>query len=117
MLDEQAGLNTRPLAQAYAHWREAMEGLARAKTRQGELDSERERLAWQIGELERLGPKADEWAELNAEHQRLGHGRCSARGSAGGGCPPSTDDHRYRPRRASRRHGAARPFRYSFVHA
>jgi DNA repair protein RecN (Recombination protein N) len=75
LLDEQAGLNTRPLAQAYAHWRDAMEGLARAKTRQGELDSERERLAWQIGELERLGPKADEWAELNAEHQRLSHGQ------------------------------------------
>ncbi len=37
LLDEQAGLNTRPLAQAYAHWREATEGLARAKTRQGDL--------------------------------------------------------------------------------
>ncbi len=75
LLDEQAGLDTRPLAEAFDAWRRASEALATAKTRQGELASERERLQWQIGELARLAPGADEWPELNAEHQRLAHGQ------------------------------------------
>ncbi|MBT9596341.1 MAG: DNA repair protein RecN [Vitreoscilla sp.] len=75
LLDEQAGLDTRALAEAFDAWRRASEALATAKTRQGELASERERLQWQIGELGRLAPGADEWPELNAEHQRLAHGQ------------------------------------------
>jgi DNA repair protein RecN (Recombination protein N) len=35
------------------------------------VERERERLQWQIGELDKLAPGAQEWAELNAEHQRL----------------------------------------------
>ncbi|MBQ0944326.1 DNA repair protein RecN [Ideonella sp. 4Y16] len=75
LLDEQAGVDTRAMAQAFADWRSAAQALAEARTRQGELASERERLQWQIGELERLAPGADEWPELNAEHQRLAHGQ------------------------------------------
>jgi DNA repair protein RecN (Recombination protein N) len=73
LLDEQAGLDTRPLAAAFDAWRQASEALVSAQARQGELASERERLQWQIGELDRLAPSADEWPELNAEHQRLAH--------------------------------------------
>ncbi|MBQ0958154.1 DNA repair protein RecN [Ideonella sp. 4Y11] len=75
LLDEQAGVDTRALAQAFADWRAAAQTLADARTRQNELANERERLQWQIGELERLAPGADEWPALNAEHQRLAHGQ------------------------------------------
>ena len=37
MLDEQAGVDTRPVAAAYESWRAASEALASARTRQGEL--------------------------------------------------------------------------------
>jgi DNA repair protein RecN (Recombination protein N) len=35
------------------------------------LANERERLAWQIGELEKLNPQVDEWQELSTQHSRL----------------------------------------------
>jgi DNA repair protein RecN (Recombination protein N) len=73
LLDEQARIDPKPLAAAFDAWREASQALASARTRQGELASERERLQWQIGELDRLAPGDEEWPELNAEHQRLAH--------------------------------------------
>jgi len=75
LLDAYAGTDTRPLAKAYADWRLAQDALASTQTRSNEIQSERERLAWQIGELSKLAPAADEWDELNAEHQRLSHGQ------------------------------------------
>ena len=45
--------------------------MARARDRGEELSRERERLVWQIGELDKLGPGEGEWAELSSEHQRL----------------------------------------------
>jgi DNA repair protein RecN (Recombination protein N) len=73
LLDEQAGIDTSPLADAHAAWSRAASALADARSRQGELDTERERLAWQIGEIERLAPGADEWETLSTEHERLAH--------------------------------------------
>ncbi|MFZ2987866.1 DNA repair protein RecN, partial [Ideonella sp.] len=75
LLDELAGVQTTTLAQAHARWKDAGEALRQAQQRQGELDNERERLQWQLAELDRLAPGAEEWPELNAEHQRLGHGQ------------------------------------------
>lgn len=75
LLDDYAQADARPTAQAHARWRAASEALQAAQSRQSELASERERLAWQIGELDRLAPAADEWESLNAEHQRLSHGQ------------------------------------------
>jgi DNA repair protein RecN (Recombination protein N) len=75
LLDEQAGVNTLAVASAYAAWKDAAAALTTARTQQGALDTERERLQWQINELERLAPAADEWPTLNAEHQRLAHGQ------------------------------------------
>ena len=36
---------------------------------QADLERERERLAWQIGEVDKLAPGDGEWDELNAEHR------------------------------------------------
>ena len=71
LLDAQAGIDGAPLAALHAHWREATAALQRARERGDEIQRERERLAWQIHELDRLAPGATEWDELNAEHGRL----------------------------------------------
>lgn len=84
LLDAQAGVDTAALAELWQHWRSAADQLSGARSRQDELERERERLAWQIGELDKLAPGANEWDELNAEHQRLANGQAlleAARGA------------------------------------
>lgn len=75
LVDAQAGVDNAALQQAWTARREAQRRLDDAKGRQADLDRERERLQWQIAELDKLKPQAGEWDELNAEHQRLGHGQ------------------------------------------
>jgi DNA repair protein RecN (Recombination protein N) len=75
LLDEQAGADTRELLARWQAWRAAAQALADACQAQGSLERERERLAWQIGELGKLAPAEGEWEPLNAEHQRLAHGQ------------------------------------------
>jgi DNA repair protein RecN (Recombination protein N) len=71
LLDAQAGIDPAPLAALHAIWKEAAAALQRARERGDEIQRERERMAWQIHELDRLAPGADEWDELNAEHAKL----------------------------------------------
>ena len=73
LLDAQAGLDIAPLAAAWGHWRQALQALEQARRQRDTLDQERERLQWQVGELDRLNPGEHEWGELNAEHTRLAH--------------------------------------------
>jgi len=71
LLDAYAGLSTQALTQAWQGWRSAHKALVDAREAQDSLQRERERLAWQIGELDKLAPGADEWDELNTQHSRL----------------------------------------------
>ena len=71
LLDAYAGLDTASLSRLWQGWRQAQAALAQARTAQATLQTERERLAWQIGELDKLAPGTDEWDALNAEHNRL----------------------------------------------
>jgi DNA repair protein RecN (Recombination protein N) len=73
LLDAYAGLSTEAIQQAWQRWRAAQKALAEARTAQDTLQRERERLAWQIGEVSKLAPGADEWDELNESHTRLSH--------------------------------------------
>jgi DNA repair protein RecN (Recombination protein N) len=73
LLDAYAGVDAAPLAAAWQAWKAAGDALAHARTAQADLDRERERLAWQIGELDKLAPGDGEWDELDAEHRRLAH--------------------------------------------
>jgi DNA repair protein RecN (Recombination protein N) len=73
LLDAQAGLDGSALAAAWQSWRAALATLADARARQDSLGRERERLAWQLAEIDRLGPGVDEWEALNAEQSRLAH--------------------------------------------
>ncbi|MFT3666565.1 DNA repair protein RecN [Piscinibacter sp.] len=73
LLDAYAGIATAPLLAAWQHWRGARQALDEARGAQDGLERERERLAWQIGELDKLAPAEGEWDELDAEHRRLSH--------------------------------------------
>ena len=75
LLDAEAGVTPGPLAQAWQQWRQALAALDSARAQRDGLDRERERLAWQIGELDKLAPADGEWEALEAEHQRLAHGQ------------------------------------------
>ena len=71
LLDAYAQVSAQTLAPAWAAWREARAALQQATQAQDSLQQERERLAWQIAEVDKLAPGAGEWPELNARHSRL----------------------------------------------
>jgi len=71
LLDAYAQLSLTTLQQCWSQWRQAQAALEQASAAQDSLQRERERLAWQIGELDKLAPGADEWPTLNADHSRL----------------------------------------------
>lgn len=73
LLDGYAGIDTAKLQQLWQRWRAAQKTLADAREAQDSLQRERERLAWQIGEVDKLAPGADEWEGLNTDHTRLSH--------------------------------------------
>jgi DNA repair protein RecN (Recombination protein N) len=73
LLDDYAAIDTRHMADAWQQWRVQQARLDTARQQGAERALERERLAWQIGEVDKLAPGEHEWAELNAEHQRLAH--------------------------------------------
>ncbi|MCF8208847.1 MAG: DNA repair protein RecN [Rhodoferax sp.] len=73
LLDAYAKISTEKLAQLWHSWRHTQLALSEAAAAQDSLQRERERLAWQIGELEKLNPLPDEWDELNSSHSRLSH--------------------------------------------
>jgi DNA repair protein RecN (Recombination protein N) len=71
LLDAFGKINSKEVAQIYGAWKTALKTLSDARAAQTSLETERERLAWQIGELAKLSPGADEWDELNTEHSSL----------------------------------------------
>ena len=73
LLDDYARLDTQALRNGWAAWREALRTLDDARARQATLQQERERLQWQISEMDKLGPQSGEWEEMNRLHGRLAH--------------------------------------------
>lgn len=73
LVDALAGCDTASLAAAWDAWRTALAALEAATLRRAELDAERERLAFELRELDRLDPQPGEWEEIEAEQQRLAH--------------------------------------------
>jgi DNA repair protein RecN (Recombination protein N) len=71
LLDAYAGLDTGRASEQWSVWRQRRRMLESATERQASLQQDSERLAWQIGELDRLQPREGEWEELNAQHSRL----------------------------------------------
>ena len=73
LLDAYAGVTLQALNQAWTHWRQASQALQDAQSAQTTLQEERDRLLWQIAEVDKLQPGDDEWDELNSQHTRLSH--------------------------------------------
>ncbi|CAE6776689.1 DNA repair protein RecN [Paraburkholderia domus] len=75
LFDTHAGLTETAAAvtRAWRSWREKVQAVEHAQTRDRELQLERERLAWQLTELDKLSPQSGEWEEVNTEHRRLSH--------------------------------------------
>lgn len=71
LLDAFAGVDAAPLGALWSQWKRTAEAIDAAGNRQAGLERERERLAWQIGEVDKLAPGDDEWAELESEHKKL----------------------------------------------
>jgi DNA repair protein RecN (Recombination protein N) len=75
LLDAYAQVSTTTLITLWAEWRKAQAALEKARAAQDSLQIERERLSWQIGELDKLSPLSDEWESLNTQHSRLANGQ------------------------------------------
>lgn len=73
LLDAYAGANLSAVVSAWQIWQQAQLALTRAHEAQDRLASDRERLLWQIAELDKLAPTNGEWEELNQRHTRLSH--------------------------------------------
>ncbi|HZX28147.1 MAG TPA: DNA repair protein RecN [Telluria sp.] len=73
LLDNQAGADSRPVAAAYRAWRAIERQREEFETNARNVLMERERLEWQVGELEKLAVKPGEWTEVSNEHSRLSH--------------------------------------------
>jgi DNA repair protein RecN (Recombination protein N) len=75
LLDAYGRVPTQNLPTLWQQWRQAQAALEQALAAQDSLQTERERLSWQIGELDKLQPLAGEWDELSASHARLANGQ------------------------------------------
>jgi DNA repair protein RecN (Recombination protein N) len=75
LLDSQAGLqeDARAVAAAYKAWRALAKQREEFEANAKNVLLERERLEWQVGELEKLAVKPGEWADITNEHSRLSH--------------------------------------------
>ncbi|CAM2149324.1 DNA repair protein RecN [Pararobbsia alpina] len=73
LFDTHAGLGNlaADTSRAWRAVRDASAAIEAAVSRDREIQLERERLAWQLAELDKLKPQAGEWEEINVEHRRL----------------------------------------------
>ena len=69
--DAYAGNHCQLLSMFWTQWRTAVKALETANAAMHNLQNERERVLWQIAEVGKLAPGADEWDELNAQHSKL----------------------------------------------
>ena len=83
LLDAYAKVDGSTLAQRWQHWRAADKALDDARAAQDTLQRERDRLTWQIGELDKLAPQEAEWDELNTDHGRLSNAQALMDASGG----------------------------------
>ena len=75
LLDSQAGLldEAKAVAAAYKTWRALARQREEFEANAKNVLLERERLEWQVSELEKLAVKPGEWTEISNEHSRLAH--------------------------------------------
>ena len=76
LLDRHAGLLLLALdvAQAFKTMNDSRRRLTQAENAGQDIERERERLEWQLEELNALAPQSGEWATIQSEHARLANG-------------------------------------------
>ena len=65
--------DARQVALLHKRWRALVRQREEFETNAANVLYERERLEWQVGELEKLAAKPGEWTEITNEHSRLSH--------------------------------------------
>jgi DNA repair protein RecN (Recombination protein N) len=94
LLDNQSGADVREVSAAHKAWRALSKRLEEFETNAANLQFERERLEWQVAELDKLSPKAGEWTEIGNEHSRLSHAASLLEGAQDAlGALSESDDH------------------------
>ncbi|MFN5232880.1 MAG: DNA repair protein RecN [Burkholderiaceae bacterium] len=75
LLDAHAGLQERvkEVSAAFKQWRALTKQREEFERDTKQALLERERLEWQVSELQKLAPQSGEWAEVCSEHSRLSH--------------------------------------------
>jgi len=75
LVDAHAGLQSQvqQVASAYKQWRAVSKQREEFERDAKQALLERERLEWQVGELQKLAPQPGEWADVCNEHSRLSH--------------------------------------------
>jgi len=83
LLDAFAGVRTAETAVRWTQWRSDQKALEQARLAQATLQQERERLQWQINEVDKLAPAEGQWEDLDAQHRRLSHAQALLDGAEG----------------------------------
>ncbi len=91
--DALAEADARNVAAAYKSWRALAKQREQFETNANNVLMERERLEWQVGELEKLGVKPGEWLEIGNEHSRLSHAASLLEGAQEALAAISESDH------------------------
>ncbi len=75
LFDAHAGLieQSGAVAEAWRVWRACVKQREAVEHQSREMQLERERLEWQVGELDKLAPQPGEWEEIQSEYNRLSH--------------------------------------------
>jgi DNA repair protein RecN (Recombination protein N) len=100
LLDNQAGFKdagaaplAREVASAHKEWRALVRQREEFEQDARNVLAERERLEWQVGELDKLAAKPGEWTEISNEHSRLSHAASLLEGAQEALAAISESDH------------------------
>ena len=95
LLDMQGGLEAQvvDVAALYKAWRNLSKQREEFETNAKSVLQERERLEWQVGELDKLQIKAGEWENISQEHSRLAHAASLLDGAQEAAALISESDH------------------------
>ena len=91
--DPQAAAEAQEVAVAYRAWRALSRQREEYETNAKNVLIERERLEWQVSELDKLAPKPGEWVEISNEHSRLSHAASLIEGAQEALAAISESDH------------------------
>ncbi|WP_313704961.1 DNA repair protein RecN [Massilia sp.] len=91
--DPAAAAEAQEVAAAYRAWRALSRQREEYETNAKNVLIERERLEWQVSELDKLAPKPGEWVEISNEHSRLSHAASLIEGAQEALAAISESDH------------------------